>query len=208
MLFFAHLQSIRRIKRLSKWSVQQLQPPKRLDCTDRVQNHMTKRKKRLQRVTHRKQPQVSAKKSSRKLLHALAGLAVIALTVAGIGWYIEKHRTHIREEWLATLEKRVNSSSAWGRKVSQWVEAQRTSIKHDSSVFAPMWYSVRNDTIFINDDLYTPIKVQVKAAQKGDLYAFIMRFHEELHRAQERKSKWGALWRATTQRLAREVLGE
>ena len=68
-------------------------------------------------------------------------------------------------------------------------------IKYDTSVFAPMRYSIRTDTIFINDDLYTPINVQVKEAQSGYLYAFIMRFHEELHRAQEMKSKWGALWR-------------
>ena len=138
---------------------------------------------------------MNEEKNVRKLWYTLAGLVVIGLIIAGVGWYIEKHRMRLLEERLATLEKRVNSETAWGRKVSRWVEGQKTTLKYDRSVFAPMWYSVRNDTIFINDDLYASIKVSVKTDQKGDLYAFIMRFHEELHRAQEMKSKWGELWR-------------
>ncbi|MEK9138169.1 MAG: hypothetical protein AAB393_13670, partial [Bacteroidota bacterium] len=64
----------------------------------------------------------------------------------------------------------------------------------DTSVFAPMWYSIRHDTIFINPNLYVSLAEQIEDAHDGHLDSFILRFHEELHRAQEMKSRWGQLW--------------
>ena len=92
-----------------------------------------KRKKRPQRAIPHEQPKASVEKPNRKLWYTLAGLAVIGLIVAVIGWYIPKHRMRVLEEQLATLEKRVNSSSAWGRKVSRWGEEQKNPVKHDRS---------------------------------------------------------------------------
>ena len=108
---------------------------------------MAKRKHRPKRAIPHKQPKASVEKSKRKLWYTLAGMVVIGLIIAWGGWYIPQHRMRVLEEQLATLEKRVNTETAWGRKVSRWVEEQKTPVKHDRLVFAPMWYSVRNDTI-------------------------------------------------------------
>lgn len=96
---------------------------------------------------------------------------------------------------LDTLQQRVNTETAWGRKASQFLEQQHTSITADPSIPSAMQYVVSRDTILINPDQDPTTEEQVLAAREGHLDPFIMRFHEELHRSQENQSKWGELWR-------------
>lgn len=155
---------------------------------------MAKRKGKAKRAIPHEQPQAH-RKPFPLVESVLLGVVIVLFAATGIAWYARSQRPKIQAKQLATLEQRVTRETAWGRKVSQWIEQQHTSITEDTSILSAMQYMVSRDTILINPDLYLTIEELVNDARKGYLNRLMMRFHEELHRSQEMKSKWGELWR-------------
>jgi len=155
---------------------------------------MAKRKGKAKRAIPREQPKAPSQSFS-LLNFLLLGVVIVLFAATGIAWYARSQRPKIQAEQLATLEKRVNRETAWGRKVNQWIEQQHTSITTDTSIPSAMQYVVSRDTILMNLARYFTTEELVEDARKGYLSVFTMRFHEELHRSQENQSKWGELWR-------------
>jgi len=86
------------------------------------------------------------------------------------------------------VERRVNSETAWGSKVKSWIDEQGTSIYVDYSGPTAAWYDSKNDRIVFNPQRAMPRKQLLEELKKGYLHTFMLRFHEELHRAQNRRS--------------------
>ena len=89
---------------------------------------------------------------------------------------------------LDHLQEQVNTQTAWGRKVQDWMAKQHTVFYVDSHVPAPAWYDPDRDRIVVNPDKAMPREQQLIELRKGYLHHFILLFHEELHRAQNRLS--------------------
>jgi len=89
---------------------------------------------------------------------------------------------------LDTLQQRINTETAWGRKVQGWMAKQHTAFYVDSHVPAPAWYDPDQDRIVVNPEKAMPREQQLVELRKGYLHHFILLFHEELHRAQNRLS--------------------
>ena len=86
------------------------------------------------------------------------------------------------------VERRVNSETTWGSKVKSWIDEQGTSIYVDYNGPTPAWYDAKTDRIVVNPDKTLPREQLLEELKKGYLHTFILRFHEELHRAQNQRS--------------------
>ena len=86
------------------------------------------------------------------------------------------------------IESQVNSETTWGNKVKSWINEQGTSVYVDYSAPAPAWYDPKTDRIVFNPQKALPREQLLEELKKGYLHTFILRFHEELHRAQNRQS--------------------
>ena len=86
------------------------------------------------------------------------------------------------------VERRVNAETAWGQKVNRWIDEQQTAIYVDYSGPASGWYDSKNDRIVFNPQKTLPREQLLEELKKGYLHTFMLRFHEELHRAQNQRS--------------------
>lgn len=89
---------------------------------------------------------------------------------------------------LRLIQDRVNAETAWGRKVRDWIRAQRTEVFINFNSPAPAMYDATHDRIVANPDRGMPPEQQIAELKKGYLHNFILPFHEDLHRAQNRLS--------------------
>ena len=89
---------------------------------------------------------------------------------------------------LIDLEGQVNSETMWGSKVNGWIDEQQTAVYVDYSGPAPAWYDPKADRIVVNPQKSLPRPQLLEELKKGYLHTFILRFHEELHRAQNQRS--------------------
>lgn len=89
---------------------------------------------------------------------------------------------------LRLIQDRVNAETAWGRKVRDWIRAQRTEVFINFNSPAPAMYDATHDRIVANPDRGMPLEQQIAELKKGYLQNFILPFHEELHRSQNKRS--------------------
>lgn len=89
---------------------------------------------------------------------------------------------------LRLLQDQVNAETAWGRKVRDWIRAQQTEVFINFNSPAPAMYDATHDRIVANPDRGMPLEQQLTELRKGYLQNFILPFHEDLHRAQNRLS--------------------
>jgi len=89
---------------------------------------------------------------------------------------------------LRQIQEKVNAETAWGRKVRDWIRVQQTEVVINFNSPAPAMYDAVHDRIVANPDRGMPLEQQIAELKKGYLHNFILPFHEDLHRAQNRLS--------------------
>ncbi len=89
---------------------------------------------------------------------------------------------------LRLIQEKVNAETAWGQKVRDWIRAQQTEVFINLNSPAPAMYDATHDRIVANPEKGMPLEQQIAELKKGYLHNFILPFHEDLHRAQNRLS--------------------
>jgi hypothetical protein len=89
---------------------------------------------------------------------------------------------------LDAIQQRVNTETAWGRKINEWMSVQNTTIHVDNNSPVPARYDPAADRIVVNPQRALSREQLLSELKRGYLHNQILLFHEELHRAQNSRS--------------------
>ena len=121
----------------------------------------------------------------------IAGLVaafVILLSLGVVTKFVLFRETKAEiEAKLETIQRRIITETEFGKEMAHFIRSQKTKYILDQTIPGEARYQIIDDRIH-----YRPIslKVQKEWLLKGKPAKLMQRFHEEIHRAQHRLSKW------------------
>jgi len=88
---------------------------------------------------------------------------------------------------IEIIEERVVIETEFGREMAHFIRSQKTKYILDQTIPGEARYQIIDDRIHYKP---IPIEIRKKKLLKGKPIKLMERFHEEIHRAQHRLSKW------------------